>query len=139
MNCKFEETTLGDVCSKITDGSHYSPKNKSNGYPMLSVKDMTEYGFDYSKCKRIDSNELNKMMKNDCVPKTNDILVAKDGSYLKHIFITKEQKKEAILSSIAIFRPNTNKIYPLFLNYLLKNPIMKSTIKNRMITVKGEK
>ena len=125
---------LEDICIKITDGSHFSPKENYQGYPMLSVKDMTEYGFDYSSCKRISEEDYKTMLSNDCVPKRNDILVAKDGSYLKHIFVIKEERAEAILSSIAIFRPNTDIVYPSYLCYLLKNPIMKQIIKDNYVS-----
>jgi len=101
---------------------------------MLSVKDMTDYGFDYSACKRISDDDYETMLRNDCVPRINDVLVAKDGSYLKHIFVTKEQKDEAILSSIAIFRPNTDKINPQYLCYLLQNPMMKRVIKENYVS-----
>ena len=120
--------TLGDVCEKITDGSHYSPKdNPKSIIPMLSVKDMQKYSFDYSKSKHIDEEEYAKMKSNDCVPLVNDILVAKDGSYLKEIFICKKEIKQAILSSIAIFRANKSIIYPMILLCILKSP---RTLKN---------
>lgn len=125
---------LEEVCTKITDGSHFSPKESKHGYPMLSVKDMTDYGFDYSSCKLISEEDYQIMVRNDCVPKKNDILIAKDGSYLKHIFITREEREEAILSSIAIFRPNTDIVYPKYLCYILKNPIMKQIIKNNYVS-----
>ena len=41
-------TTLGDVCIKITDGSHWSPKSVNEGIPMASVKDMTDFGIEIS-------------------------------------------------------------------------------------------
>lgn len=126
--------SLDDVCLKVTDGSHFSPKESIQGHPMLSVKDMTEYGFDYSSCKRICEDDYKSMLRNDCVPKRNDILVAKDGSYLKHIFVTKEEREEAILSSIAIFRPNLDMVYPSYFCYILKNPVMKQTIKDNYVS-----
>ena len=122
MTSNLKKYKLKDVCVKITDGSHYSPKPQKNGYPMLSVKDMLEYCFNYSNCKFISADDYENMEKNGCVPQKNDILVAKDGSYLKQIFICKETKKDAILSSIAIFRPNTDIIIPRYLCYLLKSP-----------------
>ena len=94
---------------------------------MLSVKDMQKYSFDYSKAKHIDEEEFAKMKSNDCVPLVNDILVAKDGSYLKEIFICKNEIKQAILSSIAIFRANKSIIYPIVLLCVLKSP---RTLKN---------
>lgn len=32
---------LEEICSLITDGSHFSPEDEGVGYPMFSVKDMT--------------------------------------------------------------------------------------------------
>jgi type I restriction enzyme S subunit len=127
--------TLDDMCLKITDGSHFSPKESVNGiYPMLSVKDMELYGFNYQSCKMIDANDYEMMISNDCVPLINDILVAKDGSYLKHIFIVNENRKEAILSSIAIFRPDQSIICPELLLCMLKYPVVQQTIKDNYVS-----
>ena len=127
MKCRLE-----DICIKITDGSHFSPKNDMNSdIPMLSVKDMLEFEFNYENCKHISSGDYEIMVHQDCVPKKFDILVAKDGSYLKEIFVNEEENKKAILSSIAIFRPNMELVNPYFLCYLLKTPsVMKYTKEN---------
>ncbi len=119
---EWKEVRLGDVCSKITDGSHFSPKAQTEGYPMLSVKDMRAYDFDFSNCKKISYEDYLKMERDGCVPQIGDVLVAKDGSYLKEIFICKEQREIALLSSIAIFRPNSQLIDSRFLCYCLKSP-----------------
>ena len=113
---------LKDICLKITDGSHFSPSACANGYPMFSVKDMEEYGFNYSSCKRISTEDFNTLKANDCIPQKGDVLVAKDGSFLKQIFVCNETKEEAILSSIAIFRSNPEYVIPEFLCYILKSP-----------------
>ncbi|MBR2193942.1 MAG: restriction endonuclease subunit S [Bacteroidaceae bacterium] len=127
--------SLNEACAKVTDGSHYSPKDNQKGaIPMLSVKDMGHYGFNYSSCKRIDVNEYERMMINDCVPKLNDILVAKDGSYLKEIFICSEEVKQAILSSIAIFRSNSNVIYPEILLQLLRLPSVRKDVGDNYVS-----
>ena len=131
----WTEVSLDDVCVRITDGSHYSPADVPDApYPMYSVKDMETYGFNSSSCKHITAEEFLKMQKNDCVPRLNDILVAKDGSYLKEIFICSEEKDEAILSSIAIFRPNTEIIMPEFLLYLLKQPSVRKDVGDNYVS-----
>lgn len=131
----WTEVSLDDVCVRITDGSHYSPADAPNApYPMYSVKDMETYGFNSSSCKHITAEEFLKMQKNDCVPRLNDILVAKDGSYLKEIFICSEEKDEAILSSIAIFRPNTEIIMPEILLYLLKQPSVRKDVGDNYVS-----
>ena len=131
----WSEVSLDDVCTRITDGSHYSPADAPDApYPMYSVKDMETYGFNSSSCKHITEEEFHKMQKNDCVPKLNDILVAKDGSYLKEIFICSEEKDEAILSSIAIFRPNTEIIMPEILLYLLTQPSVRKDVGDNYVS-----
>ena len=76
----WTEVSLDDVCTRITDGSHYSPADAPDSpYPMYSVKDMETYGFNPSSCKHISEEDFRKMQKGDCVPLLNDILVAKDG------------------------------------------------------------
>ena len=131
----WTEVSLDDVCVRITDGSHYSPADTPEApYPMYSVKDMETYGFNSSSCKHITEEEFHKMQKNDCVPRLNDILVAKDGSYLKEIFICSEEKDEAILSSIAIFRPNTEIIMPEILLYLLKQPSVRRDVGDNYVS-----
>ena len=131
----WTEVSLDDVCIRITDGSHYSPADSPDSpYPMYSVKDMETYGFNSSTCKHITEEEFCKMQKGDCVPLLNDILVAKDGSYLKEIFICSEEKDEAILSSIAIFRPDTTVIIPEILLYLLKQPSVRKDVGDNYVS-----
>ena len=127
--------SLEDVCLKITDGSHNSPKDEpGTPYPMCSVKDMETYCFNYSSCKHISAEAFERLKKSDCVPLVNDILVAKDGSYLKEIFICSEQKDEAILSSIAIFRPNSSVILPDILLFLLKQPSIRIDVADNYVS-----
>ena len=131
----MQRVSLDEVCTKITDGAHYSPIDTPNApYPMYSVKDMETYGFTNNDCKHITKSEFAKMKKNDCVPLPNDILVAKDGSYLKEVFICSEYKECAILSSIAIFRPNNNIIVPEILLYLLKQPSIKKDVGDNYVS-----
>ena len=135
-NFKFSnKVTLEEVCSKITDGSHFSPKDNSlSSIPMLSVKDMEKFDFNLKSCKHISETDYQKMLMNDCVPKINDILVAKDGSYLKEIFICNEERRIAILSSIAIFRPNLKKIYPEILLAFLKSPNLLKEVRDNYVS-----
>lgn len=123
---KWKEYKIGNMCSKVTDGAHNSPSEVAEGYPMFSVKDMEENGFNYSDVKLISRNDYDKLAKSDCKPLKNDVLIAKDGSYLKHVFVCEEEKEEVILSSIAILRPNQNIVEPHFLKYILKTSSVKT-------------
>ncbi len=118
---EWKEIILEKVCNKITDGSHFSPKLLSNGTRIIAtVKDMGEYDFDYSKCKKISEEEYQSLLKNDCKPLKNDILFSKDGTIGK-IIVFDGKMDLVILSSIAILRPNIDLVNPKFLGYYLKS------------------
>jgi type I restriction enzyme S subunit len=125
---------LNTLCDKITDGSHYSPKGTSKGIPMLSVKDMVENGFNYSNCKFISSDDYFDLVRGDCKPLKNDVLIAKDGSYLKHVFVIKKEIDQAVLSSIGILRPNLNKVNPDYLKYYLHTASVKETVSKKYVS-----
>ena len=118
----WQNKLLDELCYKVTDGSHTSPKSCDNGKHMLSVKDMTDYGFDFSKSKKISEEDFNNLVKLGCKPEIGDVLIAKDGSILKHIFEVKNNIDAVLLSSIAILKPIKDRVNSQFLVYLLKNP-----------------
>ena len=126
----WEMKKIEDLCIKITDGSHFSPKESSSGYPMASVKDMEEHSFNFTSVKRISESDYIQLVKSDCKPLFNDILIAKDGSYLKNVFLCLEEIEMTILSSIAILRPNLNEIDPFYFTYYLKQPFIKAAMSN---------
>jgi len=125
----WDVVALEDICSKITDGSHKSPKSVDNGVPMASVKDMHDFGINIAKCRQISNEDYQDLKRQDSVVKANDILVAKDGSYLKHTFVVQKDLEIALLSSIAIIRPN-EKVKPHWLAYCLRSPVVKKRMKN---------
>jgi len=120
--------SLEDVCSRITDGSHSSPASVENGKPMASVKDMTDWGVNLQSCRKISQVDYDKLLRNDCKPKLHDVLIAKDGSYLKHTFVIDEEIDLMILSSIAILRPN-GRFLPNQLALYLRLPHVKDRMK----------
>ena len=125
----WEEVSLEYVCERITDGSHYSPESVESGLPMASVKDMEDWGINLNSCRKISKEEFDKLVSADCLPQVNDILIAKDGSYLKHIFVVNKMQEVVILSSIAIIRPN-GLYHPYLLSLLLKLDSIKEELKN---------
>ena len=120
--------TLNDVCTLITDGSHFSPEDEGTGYPMLSVKDMCDDHFDIINCKYVGEEAFQRLASNGCRPQVNDVVVAKDGSFLKTAFTVKEDQDIALLSSIAILRPKLDLIVPDYLSYYLKSPSIYRTV-----------
>jgi type I restriction enzyme S subunit len=124
----WKVTPLEEICKRITDGSHSSPKSVSDGLPIASVKDMHDWGFEIKECRKIGIDDYRKLVKNDCKPLKNDVLIAKDGSYLKHVFVMEKELDLVILSSIAILRPN-ERVNPYYLALYLKDPQIKAKLK----------
>ena len=145
-NQKFKETEIGlipidwdvkrleEVSIKITDGSHHSPKTVDNGKLIATVKDMNDSGFNYDSCRKISKEEFEKLEKSDCKPKENDVLIAKDGSFLKNVFVATGKEEVIILSSIAIIRPNIELICPKFLMYSFLNPVTKKRVSDNYVS-----
>lgn len=131
MKSEWKSSTIGEACLLVTDGSHSSPKSTDTGEYMVSVKDFTPYGFDFSSCKRISSEDYAALKRNGCVPKVGDILVGKDGArYFEDIIIYDQPEHPALLSSIAILRCNPQEIVSEFLYYLMKTPSFKQHVRD---------
>jgi len=124
----WEVVPLEDVCSRITDGSHCSPKTVNIGYPIASVKDMHDWGINVDTCRKISEEEFKNLVHNDCKMVKNDVLIAKDGSYLKHCFVVENDIDVSLLSSIAMLRPN-ERIRPHVLAMMLKDSKVKTRMK----------
>ncbi len=134
---EWKQVSLDKITIKITDGSHHSPKESVDGIPMFSVKDMREQGFYSENAKTISESDYQKLIKSGCQPEIDDILIAKDGSVLKHIFRVKTKPDYVLLSSIAIIRPNTSVVEPSFLVYAIKEPSTKELILNNFVGGSG--
>ncbi|MFY3770243.1 restriction endonuclease subunit S [Providencia manganoxydans] len=125
----WEEVTLSDVCHRITDGAHASPKSIDNGWAMASVKDMETWGINYDTCRRISKEDYDELVRADCKALKGDILIAKDGSYLKHVFLLEKDIDVVLLSSIAMLRPN-GKYDPMLLTIFLKMNSTREEMEN---------
>lgn len=75
----FIENNLKEVCEKITDGTHQTPKYFDNGYIFLSSRNVKTKKIDWSKVKYIDEKQHVEMQKR-VSPKKGDILLAKNGT-----------------------------------------------------------
>ena len=131
MTSEWNHSTINDVCVLVTDGSHSSPKSVNDGKYMVSVKDFTDYGFDFASCRMISNDDYETLKKNGCVPQIDDILIGKDGArFFEDIIIYRQREKPALLSSIAILRCDKSKILPDFLYYVLRTPSFRQDVKD---------
>ncbi|CAM4322624.1 restriction endonuclease subunit S [Zobellia nedashkovskayae] len=127
---------LGELCTKITDGAHHSPKDiGTGGYPMPSVKDLTPFGVNLESSKRISELDYFKLIKQGCQPIVNDVVIAKDGnSALDTVCVIKKSVEAVLLSSVAILRPDMKLIDPYFLKCYFSSPAILKYLKSRFIS-----
>lgn len=120
---------LSDVCD-VTDGTHYTPPNTGGPFPFLSVKDMAEKGLSFSECSYIDTTEFEKARKLGACPEAGTVLFSKDGTVGK-VHVVRHERPFAVLSSIAILRPDPSKLDSNFLGFVLGNSVVLKDAVNR--------
>lgn len=113
-NCDWKQVYLGDVC-KINDGTHFSPKNSSEGdYMYVTAKNIKPYRIDLSKITYI-SKKAHDEIYARCSPKKGDILYIKDGATAGIAAINTIDEPFSLLSSVALFKCSED----IFNNFLL--------------------
>lgn len=116
----WEVDFLSELCSKITDGSHASPKTKIGGLPIATVENINEGFINIDSCRTISEEDFNVLIKNGCKPEVGDVLLSKDGT-IGITFPVRKSVKVVLLSSIAIIRPILTKLDSSFLSQTLKS------------------
>lgn len=128
MQQNWKTYNLDEICSKITDGAHASPKVVDSGSRMIaSVKDMTDFGFDFTICKKISENDFQKLKSTGCVPEKGDVLFSKDGTIGKIVEFNLDIEI-GLLSSIAIFKPHKHIVSSTFLALYLRDKTINKFI-----------
>ncbi|EAS63401.1 probable type I restriction modification system methylase [Photobacterium angustum S14] len=135
MSSNWLVLTLGDVCERITDGAHKSPKSVDDGKPMASVKDLTRFGVDLSNARKISKNDFDELVQQGCKPQVGDVLIAKDGNSALDTVCTVDTEIDAVLlSSVAILRPDPEKLDSNFLKYYFCSPQVIDYLKTNFIS-----
>ena len=98
----YEEKKMDDVCEKITDGTHNTPKYFDEGYIFLSSKNVTSKKIDWKNVRYIDEKQHIQMQKR-VSPKIGDVLLAKNGTTGIAAIVDKSLKFD-IYVSLALLR-----------------------------------
>ncbi|WP_040328101.1 restriction endonuclease subunit S [Clostridium ihumii] len=129
----WEWLKLKDVCEKITDGTHKSPKSYSEGkYKYVTAKNIKEWGIDLSNITYL-TKEDHQVIYNRCDVQFGDVLYIKDGATTGIATINELDEEFSLLSSVAMLRVNSNLINK-YLAYVLNSNEIKTKI---LESVKG--
>ena len=130
---KFPLINLDSVCSKITDGTHQTPKYFNEGMIFISAKNVTKEVIDWEDVKYVSKEayqEYNKRLK----PQINDIFLAKNGT-TGVAAILEEEKEFSIYVSLALLRPIIKTIFPHYLLHIINSDIARIQFFSRLIGI----
>ena len=128
----WEEKTLREVCSLITDGTHHSPPNNENGkYKYITAKNIKIWGLDLSNITYV-SEDIHKEIIARCYPQKGDVLYIKDGATTGIAIVNPLEEEFSILSSVALIKPNKEVLSSEFLCYTLNSPSIYNQTRNQM-------
>ena len=123
---------LSDLLIKIADVDHYMPKTEQYGIPYVMTGDLKNFvsEIDFESCKKIspiDFEKLSKKVKN----LKGDIILARYATVGTVSFVNVNIDFVVSYSCVTI-KPNTAKLYDLYLYYYFKSSIFKFEVKNKV-------
>lgn len=127
-NSEYDVVRLGDVCKKITDGTHKTPKYLNEGVIFISAKNIINNELDFSDVKYISEEEYMEIQKR-CQTEIYDILLSKSGS-LGTPVIVKTEEKLGLFESLAVIKYDRKKFIPEFLCEQLKSEKIQRQFKS---------
>ena len=123
----FEILTIESLCSLIKDGTHQTPtytEDTLNGFKFLSSKDVMTEKIDWSNIKYIPS-DLHEKLYAVVKPIRNDILMSKNGVNYGVAAVNDTDEVFDIYVSLALLRPKTDIINPVYFRCAINNPDTK--------------
>ena len=109
---------LGEICKKITDGTHKTPKYTNSGIKFVSAKDIYNKELDFSHCKYISESEHKELYKR-CNPELNDLLISKSGS-IGTVVINNVTFEFSLFESLALIKYTQSELVPKFMKFAVQ-------------------
>ena len=128
----WEMRRLQDVCKKLTDGTHFSPKSFSSGdYKYITAKNIKIDGFDFTGLSYI-PEAVHRSIYERCNPEYGDILYIKDGATTGIAMINTLHEEFTMLSSIALIKYDRSLLNGIFLKTLMNSQPFYAAMRNNM-------
>lgn len=116
---------FGEACNKIFDGTHFSPKNDSQGdFKYITAKNIKEGYLNLSDLSYVTKEDHYEIFSR-CDVKKGDILYIKDGATAGKACVNPLEEEFSLLSSVGVFRVNEKYISPKFIEYYLNAEVTR--------------
>ena len=126
----WEVAAFDDICMKIKDGTHFSPKLGGTKYLYVTSRNIKPGHLNLSGSQRISEREHRKIYAH-CDTRRGDLLLTKDGVNTGNAAINNLDEEISLLSSVAYLRFHTSHAPGFYLQYILSINGQRH-IKNRM-------
>lgn len=103
------------ICTKITDGTHDTPKKTKNGRPYITALHVKDNFIDFESCYYL-AEDVHKEIYKRCNPERDDVLLVNIGAGVATTALVNVDF-EFSLKNVALLKPNPNKIIGAYLNY----------------------
>jgi len=123
---KVEIVKLGSIV-EVYDGTRQTPDYKTSGIPFVSVENIDSI---YSTEKYVSEEDFEKNYK--IKPRIDDVFMTRIGTVGKCAIVTKNIPL-AYYVSLALLRPNKNKIDARYLKYIIESGIGRKELNKRIL------
>lgn len=130
---RWEVRKITRTCSKILDGTHFSPKSDFSGdYMYITAKNIKETGVDLTNLTYV-TTEDHRAIYNRCPVVKGDVLYIKDGATAGIATVNTIEEEFSMLSSVALLRPTPNLLEARYLSYQLNSVTFKKFVLNGLV------
>lgn len=123
---KWEVKKLGDICIKITDGTHDTPERLTEGVKFITGKHIRPGVIDYDNSDYVDE-DTHKEIYSRCNPEYGDVLYTNIGANLANAAVN-TVSYEFSMKNVALFKPQKNILDGVYLQFFLNDYKIKDRI-----------
>lgn len=123
----WQKKLLLDVCLKITDGEHISPRKINEGIPLLTAKNVLDGDLDFSVKDFVSREDAEKFWLR-CKPQINDILICSRGT-IGRCALVREEIDFCLMGTVILVKPDANLIIPKYLFHYIASPLIQEVLK----------
>lgn len=123
----YNRELIGDLCHKVQDGAHHSPKNQyvdNDGSKFLYITSKNIRN-NYMKLDNIVyvDKEFHDSIYYRCTPELGDVLLTKDGANTGNVTLNTIEEPFSLLSSVCLIKTKKELLSPSYLKYYIQSPI----------------
>lgn len=128
---EWDEYTLGHACSRIMDGTHFSPQTNDGPYRYVTSKNIKFGYLDLSEDSYI-SEEDHAAIYRRCPVKNGQVLLTKDGAKTGNACLNYLEEEFSLLSSVSVLDGKTDLLDNKYLVHWILSPYGQLRISNEL-------